>query len=180
MKYISLYGKKKESCLGKFKHEDDAIQDKINRYTFGPKRMTVKRDFAHFRPSPIRSQNYFPKLKQEPRLKNNFFKEDEIIQFPQKKLLTEEEKSENGGRPNPMDWDQSLQSESGGNAAEDQEADKHINLSALRSEETLEFKRNPKLRNGEFWEICILLHKLFGVCVNSSSDFSALQYSALY
>lgn len=142
-----LYSKKKESCLQNLKQEESVLLAKINEFTAEPRELTNKREYNQFRPNKVRNQNYFPKLKNEPRLKN-FFKEDEPIPFPQKKILTEEDKSVKADRPNEMNWNQSPQSESDMLPIIEDQEDKNIHLSALRSEETLEFKRNPKISNG--------------------------------
>lgn len=159
IKYISLYSTKKESCLQKLGQEEKILRTKINDFTATNSDLK-KRDYGGFRPGELKSrliqggsrnQNYFPKLKQEPRLKN-FFKEDEMIRIPQKKLLTEEEeKSVKQSREPEMDWNGSPQSESDPLPERDEQdplGEGHMDLSALRSEETLEFRRKPKSPNG--------------------------------
>jgi hypothetical protein len=141
--------------LQKLGQEEKILRTKINDFTASNEN-SAKRSFEQFGMTNIRNQNYFPKLKQEPRLKN-FFKEDEILRLSKKKLLTEEEeKSENQNRPVEIDWNRSPQSGSDNmqdqnerEAQEEEEEDKNIDLSALRSEETLEFRRKPKLPNGK-------------------------------
>jgi len=141
--------------LQKLGQEEKILRTKIN--DFGASNEILrKRSFENFGLNNARNQNYFPKLKQEPRLKN-FFKEDEIRRISQKKLLTEEEeKSENRIRPAEIEWNRSPQSGSDNlpeqnerEGEEEDEEDKNIDLSALRSEETLEFRRKPKTPNGK-------------------------------
>jgi hypothetical protein len=158
-----LYSKKKESCLQNLKQEENVLVAKIKNFTSTPMELVNKREYTQFRPNKQRNQNYFPKLKNEPRLKN-FFKEDESIPFPQKKILSEEDKLVKAEQPEEIIWNQSPQSESDVLPERDDQEDKNIDLSALRSEETLEFKRNPKISNGtgldSFFKFCFLF-KIF-------------------
>lgn len=71
-------------------------------------------------------------------------------------MTEEEEKSgqQNQNENENIDWHRSPQSESDPNPALDEQEDiedKHLDFSALRSEETLEFRRKPKIPNGKLF-----------------------------
>ena len=69
-------------------------------------------------------------------------------------MTEEEEKSCQQNQNENIDWHKSPQSESHPNPIIDEQRDnqeKVFDISALRSEETLEFKREAKTRNGTYF-----------------------------
>lgn len=153
IKYISLYSAKKESCLQKLGQEEKIMRTKINDFSASTDK--PKRDFDQFISSNNRNQNYFPRLKHEPRLKSHF-KEDEDQNFSKNLSIPEQPRSDRPIRPSRRKWNPSPQSQSDAldvgmeEEAGGEQEDKNLDLRALRSEETLEFCRKPKTPNGKF------------------------------